>query len=129
MDWKKIIISTLILLVADLLWIFLWMGPLYKKYIPRIQNSPLQINMVWALGSYILMVLGLQLFVMPRIRRGRELQDSLLYGLTFGLVLYGVYDLTAAAVIKNWNLGVALQDILWGGFVFFLASYFGSIIV
>ena len=38
-------------------------------------------------------------------------------------MLYGVYDFTAAAVIKNWDIKLALVDVLWGGIVYFIACY------
>ncbi len=35
-------------------------------------------------------------------------------GALFGLVLYGVYDLTNLAVLEKWTLRVTLADIAWG---------------
>ena len=45
-----------------------------------------------------------------------------LNGSLFGIILYGVYDFTAAAVLKNWDIKLAIKDILWGGFVYFITS-------
>jgi len=56
------------------------------------------------------------------------LQDSLMYGLIFGIVLYGVYDFTAGAVLKNWDVKLAVTDVMWGGIVYFMAAYVGTII-
>lgn len=123
---KKVVIAVIVLLVLDILWIGLYMGKQYGPQVMAIQGSKLEMKPVYALLSYTLMVIGLIVFVMPRIRSGHELEDSLKYGLVFGIILYGVYDFTAAAVLKNWDMQLALKDIAWGGFVYFIASYIGS---
>ena len=118
--------ATVILLLLDALWIGLYMGGKYHTMIPRIQRTKMLVNPLYVLLSYMLMVIGLNIFVMPNIRNNNRLKDSIIYGFLFGIVLYGVYDFTAAAVLKNWDTVLALQDILWGGTVFFLSAYYGS---
>jgi uncharacterized membrane protein len=124
---KREIISIIILLVLDLLWIYLFMANKYQREIKQIQGSTMQVNVVYAIASYILMIIGLVMFVLPNIRTEHRLLDSLKYGFLFGIVLYGVYDFTAAAVFSKWNMTTAIIDILWGGTVFFLAAYLGSL--
>ena len=123
----NVLVATFVLLFLDFLWIYLFMGAMYSRQIKAIQGSPIQTRLHFAVFSYILMVIGLNLFVLPNIREGHELYDSLLYGSTFGLVVYGIYDFTAAAVLSKWDIGLALVDVLWGSFVFFVAPYIGSI--
>ena len=124
--YKSNIIATLVLLILDFLWIGLYMGKQYQTQIAVIQGFKMKPILFQALAAYILMVIGLNLFVLPNIRKGHELEDSLKYGLTFGIVLYGVYDFTIGAVLKKWNMSLALVDIAWGGFVYFIAAYIGS---
>tara|TARA_Y100000591_G_scaffold144649_1_gene124291 strand:+ start:3882 stop:4205 length:324 start_codon:yes stop_codon:yes gene_type:complete len=96
----------------------------YNKMIKNIQNSDIQVNKVFAVASYTLMVVGLNLFVLPRLDVNNiNIKDCLLYGFTFGIVLYGVYDFTIAAVLKKWDIDLAYIDVLWGGFVYFAASF------
>jgi uncharacterized membrane protein len=102
------------------------MSKAYKKQVQDIQGSKMKERMYLGGIAYILMVVGLNMFVLPNIRKGHELIDSLKYGATFGLVVYGIYDMTAGAVFKNWDLKLAIVDVLWGSFVFFIASYLGS---
>ena len=123
---KVNIISTIILLVLDIIWITTYMGKRYQGQIFDIQGSKMKPKPIQAFLSYILMVIGLNVFVLPNIRKGCELQDSLKYGLTFGIVLYGVYDFTAGAVLNKWNTKLAVIDIVWGGFVYFISTYIGS---
>ena len=128
MNVKKSIIATLVLLLADFLWIGLYMGKQYQTQVLSIQGSNMKANPVFIVLAYLLMVVGLNVFVLPNIRKGHELEDSLKYGLTFGIVLYGVYDFTSGAVLTKWNKKLAIVDVIWGGFVYFIASYLGSIL-
>lgn len=118
------VIATVLLLILDFIWIGAYMGGQYQRMIPNIQcNSPMTIKPLYAVLSYTLMAIGLNLFVLPNISKENALRDSLVYGFGFGIILYGVYDFTAAAVIKNWDIKLALMDILWGGFVYFIVAY------
>ena len=123
---KANIVATVTLLILDFLWIALYMGKKYQIQIIDIQGSKMKAKPLYAFLAYTLMVIGLNLFVMPRIRKGYELKDSLLYGLVFGFVLYGVYDFTAGAVLKKWDMKLSILDIAWGGFVYFVSAYIGS---
>lgn len=124
----KRIIASICLLVFDFLWIGLYMGNQYKKQVKTIQGGKMKVNIIFAILAYILMVVGMCVFVMPNIRHSHALVDSLAYGLTFGLVLYGVYDFTIAAVLSKWNIPLAIADVLWGGFVFFISAYIGGLL-
>ena len=123
---SKQIVGITTLMILDILWVGLFMSKQYENMIPRIQcGNEMRVNFQLAGLSYLLMVIGLVVFVLPNIRNLRNMdlvKDSLLYGFLFGVVLYGVYDLTAAAVIENWDMKLGVVDILWGGFVMFAAA-------
>jgi uncharacterized membrane protein len=121
------LLATVILLILDFTWISLFMGKQYKSLVKKVQKSEMQGRLQYALLSYILMVLGLNIFVLPNISKENALLDSIKYGFIFGIILYGVYDFTAAAVLDNWDIQLAIVDILWGGFVFFISSYISTI--
>lgn len=120
------IVATLVLLVLDVLWVTLYMRNAYKKQVQDIQGTEMNSRLYLGFIAYFLMVVGLNMFVLPNIRKGHELVDSLKYGATFGLVVYGIYDMTAGAVFKNWDLKLATVDIIWGSFVFFISAYVGT---
>ena len=42
---------------------------------------------------------------------------ALAYGMLFGLVAYGTYDLTNLAVMKGFTTKIALIDMVWGGLI------------
>jgi len=114
--------SVIVLLVLDFLWIGLFMNNQYKNMIKEVQKSEMETKIPFAIMSYLLMVVGLLYFVLPNIRKN-SVEDCFKYGFLFGIILYGVYDFTAAAVIKDWKIDTAIADILWGGTVFFVSSY------
>ena len=120
---NKLIISSFLLLTLDMIWLKGYMGNEYRKMIRKIQGSDMQVNTVYAIMSYTLMIIGLNVFVIPNINKDNLMMDSLKYGFLFGIVLYGVYDFTIGAVLQGWNFKLALIDVLWGGIVYFLASY------
>ena len=125
---KQNLIAIAVLLILDLLWIYIYMGSQYSSLVQDIQGSEMVVTPWMGALAYLLMVIGLVVFVLPRIRKGHEWEDSLRYGFTFGIVLYGVYDFTAGAVLKNWDRKLAVVDVLWGGIVYLTAAYTGSII-
>jgi len=120
------IVSSVILLILDGLWLKFYMGNKYKNQIFQIQNSKMSVRPVFAVIAYTLMVIGLNLFVIPNIRPSHKLYDSIKYGFLFGIVVYGIYDMTCATIFKDWDIKLALVDILWGGLVYFISAYVGS---
>jgi uncharacterized membrane protein len=120
---NKYIFSVIFLLVFDILWLKLFMINKYDKMIINIQQSKLEGNLKYAIPAYILMIIGLIHFVIPNIKPGSELNDSLEYGALFGIIIYGIYNFTCGTIFKNWNINIAIIDILWGGFLYFISSY------
>lgn len=124
---KQKVTASTVLLLLDFLWIYLFMGPRYKILVENIQGSKFKLNIIYAVVSYTLMVIGLNKFVLPLIKDG-SVPECLSTAFIFGIVLYGVYDFTAASVFKDWDLKLAVIDVLWGGFVYFIACYSTNLI-
>jgi uncharacterized membrane protein len=122
----KNIVASLILLLLDGAWISLYMGDKYKILVQKIQKQKLNSKPEFVVLAYLSLLIALNVFVLPNIRKGKELEDSLKYGFLFGAILYAVYDFTCASLFKDWNISLAVIDILWGGFIFFVASYVSS---
>ena len=100
---KKIIISSITLLVLDIAWLYLFMGSYASRMVLSIQGSQLKLNYLSAAMAYLLMIVGLQIFVIPNINPKRLLSSSLKYGFLFGVVLYGAVDFTSGSVFKKWD--------------------------
>ena len=124
--YKRNYVATALLLILDFAWLTWFMGEKYRQMIPKIQKESMQANMQYAIIAYAFMVMGLNMFVLPNVRKGYELEDSLKYGFTFGVIVYGVFDFTNATVLKDWDIRLALVDVIWGGAVYFLSSYLAT---
>ena len=126
---KHRIISTTTLLVLDFLWIAIFMGSKYNTMIKNVQGSAMTPNLFFAFIAYTLMVIGLNTFVLPGIDVNNvTISECLSSGFIFGLVLYGVYDFTTGALLKKWDMQLAIIDVLWGGLVYFASCYILKIV-
>jgi uncharacterized membrane protein len=101
--------DALVMVTLDLIWITLVMGPKYQTMVHSIQGSPLELNYMWAAMAYLSMMVGYHYLV-------KDAWTAVI----LGLVIFSVYDFTAAAVFKDWNIPLAILDILWGGTLFLL---------
>ena len=111
--------SAVVLLLLDAIWIHSFMGQKYIKMIRKIQGSSMKVR-VWAAAlAYFLMLLGLQLFILPNVKNTR---DAVIFGGGLGMIVYGIYDLTCLAVLSEFNVILAIIDILWGTFVYTIAA-------
>ena len=124
----KLGISTVLLLIIDLIWIRFYMQKQYEIMIPRIQGTSLSVNLKYAILSYICLAFSINYFVLPNIKKN-SLKEIISYGFVFGIILYGVYDFTAAAVLKEWDEITMFIDVFWGGILFALTAYLTNVIV
>ncbi len=63
---------------------------------------------------YLLIPAGIVLFVRPLLGANATAWQAFGWGAVYGLVLYGVYDLTNLAVLDKWSMRMTLADIAWG---------------
>jgi uncharacterized membrane protein len=84
--------------------------------IESVQKSKLQINIFGFVSSYLFLVIGLYFFVIRK-------KLNYLHGAFLGLIIYGVYDATNLATFQKWTYKFALQDILWGSFLFGFTTF------
>ncbi len=99
----------------DVLWLSTMSG-FYSKhlsFVGRYVNGKLQPIISTSVLTWLLLVLGIMIFVYPLVRIS-SLQQSIMYGALYGLVVYGVYEFTNYSIIENWPLRIALIDTLWG---------------
>jgi len=81
---------------------------------------------VWsALAAWILIASGIMLFVLPL---STTLKTAALYGAAFGFILYGVYDFTNYAILKQYTPLMTLVDLLWGTTLCTISSLFAFLI-
>ena len=88
----------------------------FNKMINNIQGSDIKLNYIAAGLCYILLVFCLKYFVIDK-------KFTNLEAFYLGIIIYGIYETTSAATLKNWNNEIILIDTLWGGILFLLISY------
>lgn len=107
-----------VFLAIDFLWLGIIMSKFYKDelgVLARLSNGALT-PVVWAAGIvYVLIPLGIVLFALPRVSPEHMVSSSLFWGFVYGIVLYGVYDMTNYSLVSKWSLRMSIVDMLWGG--------------
>lgn len=106
-----------IFLAIDLVWLGIVMKGFYNTELgslARRAGDGLAPRWGAALLVYVLIPGGLILFVRPLLQNNGTIGSALGWGALYGLVVYGVYDLTNRAVLESWSLRMTIADIVWG---------------
>jgi uncharacterized membrane protein len=117
---KVLLILIPLFLLIDFLWLGVLMAGFYKTELgplARIVDGALR-PVLWAAAVvYVLIPLGLVLFVLPKVSTEASLLSALGWGFVYGIVLYAVYEFTNYSLLQRWPLRMALVDIVWGGVI------------
>ena len=112
----KILFLILLIMVAlDSIYIY-FTKSIFGQLIAKIQRTALDVRVLGAVIVYLLLAIGLYVFI---LEPGRPLW----YAAILGLVIYGVFDFTNYAILKNYDLSVALMDTVWGATLMTLTTY------
>ena len=109
------IISSILLVLVDSVYLFFIGKPLFDKTVSAIQNSKLVVNIPPAIFTYILMAVILNYFI---ISANKPAFDAFI----LGFCVYGIFDFTNMAIFKKYNLKTAISDTLWGAILFFIVT-------
>jgi uncharacterized membrane protein len=121
------IIAAATLLILDVAWLRVVMGPLYRAELGELMRE--QPALTPSVLFYLFYVVGIVVFaVMPGVSATSVLRAGLLGGL-LGCLAYSTYDLTNLATLKQWPLNVAVLDIAWGTFVTSASAMAGTWVV
>jgi uncharacterized membrane protein len=112
---QQLVLSGVIFLALDMMY-FRVAGGIFQRLVLQVQKEPLQFNFGGAIFAYIMLFAALNYFILQQ-RQGP------LQAFVLGLLIYGVYELTNYALLKDWTLTVVVMDTLWGGVVFALTTY------
>lgn len=108
---EEIIIFIKVLILVIIIDLFFWIGIFFKKpfanMINDVQNEPMVINPLFAVIGYIVLTSFLY-FALTK-------SDTVIEAFIFGFLLYGVYETTNLATLKNWDVQLATIDMIWGG--------------
>lgn len=121
MDNSNIISALVIiflLIILDGLWISI-NSKMYSDMYSKVQNSPMEINKLGAIISYMFIFISLFVIILPRLKKAnRTITDCLIQSGLVGLTIYGIYNFTNLATLKNYSFKVAVIDTLWGGLLY-----------
>ena len=115
MSFSEIGVSALTMIALDGLYLQTMKNP-FSEQIIKVQGSPLALKILPTILCYILLVFGLNYFI---ISKKHSVYDAFL----LGIVIYGVYDATTYALITKWSPQLALIDTLWGGILMSTTAY------
>jgi uncharacterized membrane protein len=126
---KQFVIAFLSFLILD----FVWLGLVMKDFnfqqlseIGRIENGEFQMQLIPALVTYILMGWAVPLYLMPKLKKPICAWNAFWVGAPMGLIVYGVFDMTNLAILKNYPLPFVFPDMAWGTFAFGLVTVITS---
>lgn len=114
MNIKQLLISGVTMLLFDFIYLSAFSG-FFNKLVTSVQGYKIKFNAVGAILCYILLISGLNYFI---ISRKKSLQEAFL----FGIVIYGVYETTNLAILDKWTMQSVLLDTFWGGILFALTT-------
>lgn len=83
-----------------------------SSYITNIQLEPIQFKYSYLFASYVLISYAIALFTIPKIRDDHILKDSIYYGLSLGIVIFGVSNLHNLALFKKQDKYLIYSDIM-----------------
>lgn len=115
---KIVSVAVVCFIALDIFWIGYLMNDTYKQKIGsllRMKDGVFSPDIFSAFLVWALIVIGSYLFVLPHILKS-SLIIQFSWGAIYGLILYGVYDLTNYALLRAWPLSITLIDLGWGMF-------------
>jgi uncharacterized membrane protein len=107
-----------ILAAIDFLWRGMIMSRFYNTQLgPLARRAGDSLNpLKWAaIVVWLLIPLGIILFVLPRSTASDPYLTGLSWGFLYGVILYAVCNLTNCAMLDRWSVKMTSADILWGG--------------
>lgn len=93
----------------------------FGAMIKRIQGTNMVVKLLPAIVVYIVLVASWKIFVYPELKK-RSPKDTIVRAGMLGFFIYTVFDFTNLAVIKDYELGLAVIDSLWGGILFSITT-------
>lgn len=128
--FTKLYVSTLTVIVTlDAVWLGILSKEFYKAElgaIARRQGDTL--TPIWwaAVVAYLMLALGILWFVLPRVSGANPFSSAALWGFVFGVITYGIYDMTNYATLDGWSLRLVAVDMVWGGTICGLSTIAAS---
>ena len=112
------IIRYLVILVAslfvDMFWHVFIATKLFRQQIGHLMAKKAKIYP--ALLFYLLNAAAILIFVINPALERQDIRYALVYGGFLGFAMYGTYNFTNLALLKNWPIKLTVLDLAWGTF-------------
>jgi uncharacterized membrane protein len=133
MCYTDLIVLGVIVLALDAVFLYL-SKDLFARQVMLVQGTAMKVNISSAAVCYFLIVVGLYYFVLRHIIvpnatsaaasiQTMRLNDGIRAAFFLGILVYGVYETTTLAILRNWSPMTAIIDTTWGGTLFALSAY------
>ena len=128
-----LLVLSVIILALDAVFLTL-AKDIFARQVMLVQGTAMKVNIPSAAICYILIVLGLYYFVLRHIIvpnatsaaaaiQTMRIDDGMKAAFFLGILVYGVYETTTLAILRNWSPMTAVIDTTWGGTLFALSAY------
>lgn len=133
MSMTDLLVLSVIILALDAVFLTL-AKDIFARQVMLVQGTAMKVNIPSAAVCYVLIVLGLYYFVLRHIIvpnatsaaaaiQTMRIDDGMKAAFFLGILVYGVYETTTLAILRNWSPMTALIDTTWGGTLFALSAY------
>jgi uncharacterized membrane protein len=109
------LVSAIIFITTDFVYLNV-IKNYFLNQIKLVQGSEPKVNYLGVALCYIFLIAGINYFI---IKPRKSVNDAFL----LGIVIYGVYETTNYALLKNWSIITVIMDTLWGGLLFAFTTY------
>lgn len=123
---SAILVSILSLLILDGIYLGYIRSSFWSSLIFKIQGSYPKYRAVPATFAYLVMILVIMTLAVSHVKKDNLFRDSLYWGGLVGLAMYGVFNGTNRAILKNYSMEAFWSDLLWGLFLTITTTYIAS---
>ncbi len=112
---KRYSLAFIIFLLIDIIWLAKISPNFYKSNIGHLMAD--KVSFLPAIIFYFSYILALLVFVINPAVASESVFKAFYLGALIGFVMYGTYDFTNMATLKDWSYLVTIVDLVWGTFI------------
>ncbi len=109
---KRFFVVFSVFLLIDLVWLTKVSPKFYQSNIGHLMAD--KVNFIPAIIFYVVYIIALLVFIVNPGVESQNIWKTLYLAALLGFAMYGTYDLTNMATLKNWPAIVTIVDLLWG---------------
>lgn len=106
----SVIATSVLLVVIDAAYLMVRQR-YHETFFHSVQQSPLTLNYVAAVGVYVLLAIAL---LYGAVYAAKNWKEAAMRGAAIGGIMYGFYDFTNMATLTRWTWSMVAVDTTWG---------------